>query len=495
MNITDEQQAVVACEAKTIIVNAFAGTGKTTTLISYARARPHVRMLYLAFNAAMAKEAQARFPVNVDCKTTHSLAFAKVGYAYKEKLGNVRALDVSEFLTGKMSSSHLGSNAFAFSQSVIRRINLFCASPGMVADPRDDFGSLEARVEVDGTRDGPRIALASSLVWKSMCSTLPGSLLMSHDGYLKLFQLSKPDLSRYGVIMLDEAQDTNPCVLGIVESQSSTKLVVGDRHQNIYSFRGAVNAMGHFKGESLSLTKSFRFDQVIADRANILLGEFASETKWITGCGLDRSDETRAFLSRTNAGLFGQAVTLLNNRERLSFVGGIRNYGFSTIVDCWNLKARNGVAIKDFFVRRFKSFSQLEDYAEQIKDKEVLARLSVVEKFGSAIPDLVERLDREVCEPSRATAFLSTAHKAKGLEWGAVSLNSDFPELMCDGVPLTPAHCVAGGENTPLTPDEINLIYVALTRGKHTVTPFAAFTEFEFFAKNALHKNNMLEPA
>lgn len=56
-----------------------AGTGKTTTLVNYAKRRPHLRFLYVAFNKSVADEAQRRFPGNVTSKTVHSLAFADIG--------------------------------------------------------------------------------------------------------------------------------------------------------------------------------------------------------------------------------------------------------------------------------------------------------------------------------------------------------------------------------------------------------------------------------
>uniref|UniRef100_UPI0013D42A21 UvrD-helicase domain-containing protein n=1 Tax=Klebsiella pneumoniae TaxID=573 RepID=UPI0013D42A21 len=70
-----------------------------------------------------------------------------------------------------------------------------------------------------------------------------GALKMTHDGYLKLFQLSKPDLSKqFGLIMVDEWQDTNEVTMDIVLEQDARLILVGDRHQSIYGFRGATNA-------------------------------------------------------------------------------------------------------------------------------------------------------------------------------------------------------------------------------------------------------------
>ena len=67
---------------------------------------------------------------------------------------------------------------------------------------------------------------------------------MSHNGYLKLYQLRKPKLDiDYDVILLDEAQDTNPAIQDIVMRQKCARVVVGDRHQAIYSFIGAEDTL------------------------------------------------------------------------------------------------------------------------------------------------------------------------------------------------------------------------------------------------------------
>ena len=48
---------------------------------------------------------------------------------------------------------------------------------------------------------------------------------------------------QYNVLLLDEAQDINPAMLDVCLKQFKPKLVVGDSHQQIYRFRGAVDAL------------------------------------------------------------------------------------------------------------------------------------------------------------------------------------------------------------------------------------------------------------
>ena len=68
-------------------------------------------------------------------------------------------------------------------------------------------------------------------------------------GYLKLFQLSGENFANckyrhWDVVLIDETQDLSPAIIDIVKKTTScAKIFVGDPNQQIYSFRGAMNAM------------------------------------------------------------------------------------------------------------------------------------------------------------------------------------------------------------------------------------------------------------
>lgn len=46
---------------------------------------------------------------------------------------------------------------------------------------------------------------------------------ITHDGYLKVYQLSKPSITDFDCLLIDEAQDCTP---GIVSTRSRTALLV-----------------------------------------------------------------------------------------------------------------------------------------------------------------------------------------------------------------------------------------------------------------------------
>jgi F-box protein, helicase, 18 len=82
MNLTQEQYDIINSTGN-IKINAVAGSGKTTTIIEYAKARPkNARILYLAFNKSMKSEAIKRFTSkglqNVTVETAHSLAYRHI---------------------------------------------------------------------------------------------------------------------------------------------------------------------------------------------------------------------------------------------------------------------------------------------------------------------------------------------------------------------------------------------------------------------------------
>src|SRR6476620_9780975 len=78
MQLTSEQYDIINSTGN-IKINAVAGSGKTTTIIEYAKTRPATsKILYLAFNKSVKLEAAKKFAdkglKNVNVETAHSLA-------------------------------------------------------------------------------------------------------------------------------------------------------------------------------------------------------------------------------------------------------------------------------------------------------------------------------------------------------------------------------------------------------------------------------------
>ena len=454
--LTGEQAAVVRSTAANLVVNAYAGTGKTTTLRQYALARPDQRILYLAFNKATANEAALSFPPNATCRTIHSLAYTALGHRFRHKLSPLRPNDIMQLYQGVTA---------AMADLLVRTVERFMVS----ADVAIDIEHVPSELAMS---DRQQFAAAARRLWNDMTDT-DKAVPLPHDGYLKLYQLSRPLLTRrHDIILLDEAQDTNPVTADIVFSQRCGKVLVGDRHQSIYGFRGSINAMDRLpEGEVHHLTQSMRFGEPVAKVASLLLRALKGERQSIKGSGVMaaspfRIDRTlpHAIICRTNASVFSQAVRAVD-RSRIHFIGGVQNYLLGRLTDVHHLWAGRADLVKDGFYRAFEDFDALALYGRETADKDILSVVSVVKEYGAALPRLIDQVTASACaQPGEASLLLMTAHRSKGLEFDQVQLDDDFHDLVDkQGRPNL------GAMDAHAFEQEVNLLYVALTRARHAV--------------------------
>ncbi|SQK99352.1 DNA helicase [Pseudomonas aeruginosa] len=256
MQWTHEQSPIIQSKASKILVRAFAGTGKTTTLVGFAKANPTLRILYLCYNSSVEKAAKGKFPRNVVCKTAHSLAHAVYGiqYAHK-KTKNLRLTDIAR---------GLDTQDWELVRDVLATLNNYMASAdaelGRPHFPRFRDKAFLTSAQERFLKQGLDMA---RVVWRRMVDLQDTGMLMPHDGYLKLYQLSKPDLSqRFDCMLLDEGQDINPVIADIAHWQRIKMAIVGDPHQQLYRFRGAEDALNSdwmVGAEEHYLTQSWRF--------------------------------------------------------------------------------------------------------------------------------------------------------------------------------------------------------------------------------------------
>lgn len=497
----DEQLAVIECDADDCAVDSGAGCGKTSTLVGYARARPGQRMLYIAFSRSVADEAKKKFPSHVRCINQHSLAFSAVGHRFADKLGNPKARQVLAYLEDKKRLPTMQEHdRDAFCQMALETVEEFIAGTGwapeiVTSDAQDGYLLPSGRYI-----EGRFVAAAAQSVWEGMQDIHERRIPMVPDGYCKLWALTRPDLSMYRKILLDEGQDANGSLLQVLLSQHTGRVFVGDDRQRIFGFRKAVNAMDMLPGaQRRVLRTSYRFGPGIAQMANDLLSVFLPGGQELIGGGGDREpDGSTAVIFRTNAGLFSAAAEWIDLRDGrstartsgvmseirsdrgLHFVGGLAAYQFESIVDTYRVKAGERSQVRDAFLRRFTSYEGLVGYAEQVKDRELLARISVVDRFGERVPYLAEEMKRAHVSADRANTSLCSAHRSKGLEWDHVAFGEDFPALMnMQGAPRAMSFNSCEEEVTDILSDEeVRLLYVAMTRGRKTVQPSRAIRDF-----------------
>jgi len=446
--LTQEQQDIVQCQSPELVVKAFSGTGKTSTLKAYAAARPTQRLLYLAFNRAIRDEAQGTFPNNVTCLTSHQLAYRAGGHHYRKKLQNQLTLPVI--------ADWLNTHDWEFASKAREALNLFLHSG-------DEQLNVERFKSISRKKSERKVLLdACQSLWLSMQSFDAGSLPMTHDGYLKLYQLSQPNLSSYDGILFDEVQDVNPVTRQIVLTQSMPWVMVGDPHQQIYRFRGAQNAMlaeGIKDKPLLTLTQSFRFGPNVAALANDILN-IKGETAILKGHTTQDTVEVwkkqpltghYAVLHRTVAGVISTAL----NHDTCYWIGGVEGYRLSDIEDIYWLARNKTARVKNKRnIAPYKDYGEYCRIAKESEDAEMQQTIKIIDKHEHLPDDLKQLREKAVTDETKAAVTVSTAHRSKGLEWDTVVLHDDFPNLLDDSKIRLPDYYI----------DELNLMYVAATR-------------------------------
>ncbi|NWH44185.1 FBH1 helicase, partial [Fregata magnificens] len=273
MKLTHEQQRILNHKiehSQIVKIMAFAGTGKTSTLVKYAEKFADLNFLYVTFNKAVAERGKSIFPRNVTCKTFHSLAFGSVGKHYKEK-GKLNFSKMSVYSVSSLIRNREGQSLFIRGKTVLQTLeNFFASSDEEICEEHTPiwFKNTHGKRKLVSQEEKKINVEEAKEIWHNM-KKLDGDVEKKYkipcDGYLKLWQLSKPQLSGYDAIFVDEAQDCTPAIMDIVLSQTCGIILVGDPHQQIYTFRGAVNTFYSVPHTHVYyLTQSFRFGPEIA---------------------------------------------------------------------------------------------------------------------------------------------------------------------------------------------------------------------------------------
>lgn len=472
---TKEQVDIVGM-AKTgcnLRIQAFAGASKTTTLTMVAKdlVKPS---LYLAYNKAMADEAKERFPDHVEVRTTHSLAYAHIGKNYQHKLSRPKGAYKNVGGTGgeisklfKIKDLELGEksklSAAAIGLAIKATVNSFeYSADRVIADKHipfsllSDFKKRKGFVEKTFKKDVVKYA---KLLWEKRID-LQSDILCTHDTYMKLFQLSSPELSGYEVIYLDESQDSNACLLDIFENQQCQKIAVGDSFQSIYQWRGSVNAMDKLSYMEMKLTKSFRFGKEVADIATQILKDKHTGVLSNVVNGFEKVDSTAQYgvylgdspytiLYRSNAGLLSDAVFFIEQGKKLNietdmtdFIKLLTSALCLFQYDLKGVKHESIIPFSSWYELKTESTgnSELSRVAKIVENGEALRYINVLEQhYNTVTPDIT----------------LTTCHRSKGREWDIVSLSDDFPSCYDKSLAWV-----------GLDDQERNLLYVAATRAK-----------------------------
>ncbi|SFF74820.1 Adenine-specific DNA methylase, N12 class [Actinacidiphila alni] len=463
---TPQQQAIIdaVLAGQDVAVQALAGTGKTSTMLMLAKRLPDKRIAYIAFNRSIADEGKRKFPRHVIADTSHGFARrVMVHTPFKDKIGRVgrnggawhkpedvaKALAITKPLRYRGGKIDPDDVARIVKDAVVRYRESADKEPGT-----QHLGGKWASTPAAG----PLLEVVAR-AWSDIADPDSDNLLFAHDDYLKLWALTEPRLD-YDLIVFDEAQDINPVLQKVIQDQPVQTVVVGDSHQAIYEFRGAIDALKDWPADQvLPLTKSWRFGPEVAALGNAFLDLLGSDLTLEGNTALNTTigsvEDPDAVLSRTNVGAIGAVVAGFEAGKRVALVGG-----GTQILDVAKAAKdlQRGRKTKNPELASFASWHEVREHAENERDKSLQVFVRLVDKYtADGLIDMIGNLVPEDArgEQNRPQLIVSTAHKAKGREWDTVRIADDFTE---------PEENEEG--ELVLDPGELRLAYVTVTRAK-----------------------------
>jgi DNA helicase-2/ATP-dependent DNA helicase PcrA len=451
-----------------LVVEALAGTGKTTTIEEAVRrllaAKPGARVLATAFNRSVADVLQKRLPEKAEARTFHSLGLKALKRAWGSRVTKVDDQDLDAVIANT-------PNSLPYEDRQIIK-SLVSIAKSCLAETRDQIldlmeeHNLKPEIQPDAEVYENRVNLYVNTTLQILKETIVPHDDISYDDMVYI--PAKLDMSTgpFDVVFVDETQDMNRVQIQLarnaVNKNGGRLVLVGDSHQAIYSWRGADREVmsrlaTELKAQKLPLPVSYRCSRMVAAEARQYVPEFEvpddareGRVRHVPVTTMeDAWREGDYVLSRTNAPLFQLCLRAIQLGHCARIQGSDLAVGLEVMI-----KRSHAKSIAEFLawlVPWQKSeiakavAAKKEHKVEGIRDR---ARAIYELSEGlDRIPALLDRM-RLLTSTARGVPILfSTVHKAKGLEADRVWMisNTFRPER---------------------SQEEKNLWYVAVTRAK-----------------------------
>lgn len=519
-------EEVTAYKAPHLIVLARAGTGKTTTMeegVKHLRGvktriipseqqeaiwkvleidKEHCNTIgFCAFNRSIAEELKKRVgKLDCDAMTIHSLGRTTVYSVYPglRQPDDNRTFRIIQEITGvdvqtlREKKPELLSGLKKLIS--IAKMNLVGYSKELngllpIEDKRweEDLWQLMDYYEIDCDKyNTEAVKLAPKILHRALEVVKDGYIDFDDMVWLPVVLGMTP--YRYDMLIVDEAQDLNPCQQELVLKAGERIVLVGDDMQAIYGFTGAdsesipnmyrkLSSLGECV--QLKLTVTRRCGKAIVNHAKKYVPDFEAhesnpEGKIDTSRLLYMKEEPGTeinnymevvkerdmVLCRTNAPLVSQCFRFIAQERKAIIRGRDIATGLLNLVD--KMKA---ISVEDLV-------SKLETYFQKERDKENAKKfpsenrlmslddrelcMNQFIKGAGTVQDVKSKIDRVFNDKETEAIVFSSVHKAKGLEADNVFL------LLPKDSPMP--HPMA--KSPWAKQQEINLIYVAITRAK-----------------------------
>ena len=460
-----------------VLIKAYAGTGKTTTIVEAAKLLPSNKSItYLAFNKHIQEELKTKLPEYVRCYTTYGLGTAAIKRKYGDKiqfdefkadkiiLKKSKSWDLhDEFKSQEKIDSYLNS---------IKKLTNLCRLT--LTLKADYIPYIADRYEVNNLGKPQDIKRVLKVLdeMSSNRETFDFTdmvFLPAIDNSIWMFPQD--------YVFVDEVQDVNRCQIKIIEKilkrdKKTGKVLgrlitVGDFFQGIYGFNAADEKSFEWfekfpNTKVLPLSVSFRCAKNIIIEAQKIVPDIkalddAPDGIVREGDVLNEAQSGDFVLCRTTMPLVKLFFEFLVQSKKaivkgsdigvhlIELIGHITT--LSELKSFWEMELYNfGIDLKNRGV-----LNPLEHSGYLALEDKVVTLLFLA-KLSTNIEDLKVKI-RTIFTDEIKGIVLSTIHKIKGLEASRVFIIR--PDLL-------PMKTIKGWQQI----QEKNLEYVAITRAK-----------------------------
>jgi len=506
------------------VVQAVAGSGKTTTIVAFANLIPtSMQAIFLAFNKSIATELQQRLPRHVGARTLNSLGFGILRRYVEglEQSGTITGLEPVRSWTDARKTWKVMRDLF--DKKTLKNHGKDVAF--LVAKAKS-LGIVPAELEEAGEIDGVEYRSANGLkdtdaTWKSILlhfghtvqvpdqttvfdmvrKTLVASIrmltLVDFDDQKYLPVIMFPNgremlAKKFDGIIIDEVQDVNAVDILLVKlslKKNGVVMGVGDTNQSIYGFRGAsVDAIEKFSDAfnciELPLSITYRCARSIVEEARAVYPTIEAAPNAPEGEVVYQNDEYDAtifsardedmIICRNNAPIVDFAYKLIRARVPVFVKGRDIGKGLITLIE--SMKSDNVVDLSSNLMLWQAQQTQII-LDNDPDDQEAVQRID--DRYETLMVFIREnsdgRVDSVVAEIERLFNTNSNDSKEKFDMKGKVVLSTVHKAkgLEARRVFFLDSHLLFPRWVQPGTwqeTQEKNLKYVAITRAKETLT-------------------------
>jgi len=469
-------EATISPQIKDILLNAKAGSGKTTTIVMAVKALPPGSSILIgAFNRNIQKELAERLKgiPGVDCRTSHSFGRSLLP----------SKLRMDEHKLNRHFDNMLRENEWEWLKSVEDRENVLKGVKALANLIRLELASTSEKIIALCKKHGLILDAAQRDAGRELCKRLYNDVANIDFTDMLFLAATLPEekllLRKFKYIFIDEAQDLNAAQWRLYRRALAADgkiIAVGDNSQAIYGFTGAdVGAWNDYaeKAEVLPLSVCWRCSKAVIEYTNRIDTEIKAADTAIDGMvyhdqTLDMVRPGDVVLCRNTAPLIKGCYSLIAEGKKAMIQGTdiganlikfVQSFKANDLPELNSLMASKLSETLDKLMRVFPNMS-LDEVVETPSYSNLKDKIDCVNHMIYNVPDVNDtgslcKFIKTLFGEQTEGVLFSTVHKAKGLEWNRVFIME--PELLTRR---------RNGEQPWQLEQARNLEYVAYTRAR-----------------------------